>query len=153
MSLPVTREKKCFLTSFNWFYMLMVPLYQNAKAELLTQGDFRARSLGFWDKAYRDVLEVWNPHIQKPILGHKKTHTPSNGSKVMNTYSFKKHEKFRDFQSLITFEQFDGFWIFLCPSIDFWVWWFYFGGFQTSRTSLYALSQNPRLIAWKAPQS
>ena len=73
---------------------------------------------------------------------------------VLNHFSFWNSEKYwiiLDFQRPITSEPFDGFWIFLCPSIGFWVWGFHFWGFQTSRATLYAWSQNLRLLARKAP--
>ena len=38
MSLPYTREKKCYLTCLNGFYMWMGPWYWYAKSELPTQG-------------------------------------------------------------------------------------------------------------------
>ena len=90
-------------------------------------------------KGIKFVLEVWNlqkwiSHTQKPIPRHKKIQNPSNSSKVIERLSSKKFQIFPKLRINITFEPFDGFWIFLCLGIGFWVWGIHFWGFQTSRT-------------------
>ena len=130
---------------------LRLPLTQN-----FFKASFRDMGLKVLGKPSKIVLEVWKPqkwipHTQKPIPRHKKIQNPSNGSKVMGHQNFKKLRIFPKLWIYITFEPFDGFWIFKCLGIGFWVWGIHFWGFQTSRTIFYCFSRTSRLRSRKAP--
>ena len=150
------RHKNDYRRSVNSFWGLNICLLRIYKNLNFSLGAFRDLGLEILEKPKKIFLEVWNPqkwipHTQKPIPRHLKIQNPSNGSKVIYPQSFGKIHNFLEFWCPITFEPFDGFWIFKCLGIGFWVWGIHFWGFHTSRKIFYCFSRISRIRSRKAP--